>query len=128
MLPFTSVHKDCSFKYFNKFLSKHNWWSPIKSSRSQMFFKIVVLKNFAIFTGKHLHKSLYFRMPENTDQENSKYGHFPRSVISTHSRLVLYFYTPWKPLFSDVFRGYRNGVLVWNGLNILKTLIWYFYF
>ena len=29
------------------------------SSRSQMFFKIDVLKNFAIFTGKHLYLSLY---------------------------------------------------------------------
>ena len=29
-----------------------------KSSRSQMFFKIGVLKNFAIFIGKHVLKSL----------------------------------------------------------------------
>ena len=27
---------------------------PLKCSRSQMFFKVGVLKNFAIFTGKHL--------------------------------------------------------------------------
>ena len=33
-----------------------------RSSRSQMFFKICVLKNFAIFTGKHwsLHAFFYF--------------------------------------------------------------------
>ena len=30
-----------------------------RSSRSQMFFKISVLKNFAIFTGKHLRWSLF---------------------------------------------------------------------
>ena len=30
-----------------------------RSSRSQMFFKIGVLKNFAIFTGKHLRWSLF---------------------------------------------------------------------
>ena len=30
-----------------------------RSSRSQMFFKIDVLKNFAIFTGKHLCWSLF---------------------------------------------------------------------
>ena len=30
-----------------------------KSSRWQMFFKIGVLKNFAIFTGKNLHSSLF---------------------------------------------------------------------
>ena len=33
--------------------------SSIKSSRSQMFFKVGVLKNFAIFTGKHMCKSLF---------------------------------------------------------------------
>ena len=31
-----------------------------RSSRSQMFFKIDVLKNFSIFTGKHLCWSLFF--------------------------------------------------------------------
>ena len=31
----------------------------IRSSRSQMFFRIGVLKNFAIFTGKHLCRSLF---------------------------------------------------------------------
>ena len=31
----------------------------VKSSRSQMFFKIGVLKNFAIFTGKHLWRNLF---------------------------------------------------------------------
>ena len=30
-----------------------------KSSRSEMFFKIGVLKNFAVFTGKHLLESLF---------------------------------------------------------------------
>ena len=35
-----------------------------RSSRSQMFFKIGVLKNFAIFTGKHLCWGLFFnRVP-----------------------------------------------------------------
>ena len=30
-----------------------------KSSRPQMFFEIGVLENFAIFTGKHLYRSLF---------------------------------------------------------------------
>ena len=34
--------------------------SMSRSSRSLMFFKIGVLKNFAIFTGKDLHRSLFF--------------------------------------------------------------------
>ena len=33
--------------------------SSCRSSRSQMFFNIVVLKNFAIFSGKHLRWSLF---------------------------------------------------------------------
>ena len=33
---------------------------PMRSSRSQMFFKIGVLKNFAILTGKHLCWSLLY--------------------------------------------------------------------
>ena len=35
-----------------------------RSSRLQMFFKIGVLKNFAIFTGKRLYQSLFFIKPE----------------------------------------------------------------
>ena len=31
--------------------------STFRSSRSQMFFKIGVLENFAIFTGKHLRRT-----------------------------------------------------------------------
>ena len=34
--------------------------STVRSSRSQMFFKTGVRKNFAKFTGKHLCQSLYF--------------------------------------------------------------------
>ena len=45
-------------KLFGKIASLKTSWSekPVKyrSSRSPMFFKIAVLKNFATFTGKHL--------------------------------------------------------------------------
>ena len=34
--------------------------TTIRSSRSQMFFEIGVLKNFAMFKGKHLCRSLFF--------------------------------------------------------------------
>ena len=47
-LPFFHFAK----KFFFNILTYRN-------SRSQMFFKIVVLKNFAIFTGKHLCWSLF---------------------------------------------------------------------
>ena len=43
----------------------HKYWQKItkmRRSRSQMFFKIVVLKNFANFTGKHLCWSLFLIM------------------------------------------------------------------
>ena len=32
-----------------------------RSSRLQLFFKICVLRSFAIFTGKHLHQSLFLK-------------------------------------------------------------------
>ena len=53
----------------------------------QMFFKIVVLTNFTIFTGKHLYWSHYSaRMRENTDQKNSEYEHFSLSVRNVTTR------------------------------------------
>ena len=44
-------------KAFVNFTGKHLCWS--RSSRSQVFFKIVVLKIFVNFTGKHLCWSLF---------------------------------------------------------------------
>ena len=35
----------------------------IRSCHSQMFFKIDVFKNFAIFQGKYLRRSLFLRTP-----------------------------------------------------------------
>ena len=52
-----------------------------------MFFKIGFLINFTIFTGKHLCWSPYsVRTRENTDQKNSEYGHFSRSVRNATKR------------------------------------------
>ena len=53
----------------------------IGSSRSQMFFKIGVLKNFAISTEKHLCRSLFFNKvvsfrPENLLKRDSYIGVF----------------------------------------------------
>ena len=44
---------------FEKRLQQRYLAGPIRSSRSKMFFTIAVLKNFAIFTGKHLCWSLF---------------------------------------------------------------------
>ena len=44
-----------NFVLFN-FIKKH---FQSKRNRSQMFFKIDVLKNFAMFTGKHLYWSYF---------------------------------------------------------------------
>ena len=46
-----------TFTFLN-FISGHSF-ILIRSSRSQMFFKIGVLKNFTLFTGKHLCWSLF---------------------------------------------------------------------
>ena len=50
-----------------------------RSSRSQMFFKIGFLKNFAKFTGKHLCQSLFFRF---WHKYIAKPGTFPQSQSS----------------------------------------------
>ena len=65
----TSFYKRASQKNVTKFTAKdffcqslmsiklqvYSWKvTPFRSSRSQMFFEIGALKNFAIFTGKHL--------------------------------------------------------------------------
>ena len=58
-----------------------------RNSRSEMFFKIGFLINFTIFTGKHLCWSPYsVQMRENTDQKNSEYRHFSRSVRNATKR------------------------------------------
>ena len=49
-----------------------------RSNCSQMFFKIRVLKNFAIFTGKHLCWSLFFQSirPATSLKRDSNTGVF----------------------------------------------------
>ena len=58
-LSFCSFYLKQKNNHFLKILDSH---SPFicRSSRSQMFFKIGILKNFANFTGKHLCWSLFF--------------------------------------------------------------------
>ena len=55
---------------YHHIVRKHKWIAgktlksaanPSRSSHWQVFFKIVVLKNFAIFTGKHLCCSLFLK-------------------------------------------------------------------
>ena len=67
-----NVHVSCFPVNFEKFLrtpffTEHLWWllldrvmnTLLRSSRPYMLFKIDVLKNFAIFTGKHKCWSLF---------------------------------------------------------------------
>ena len=61
--PRENVNAIFQYSYWKK-LEKKTWQSDnlnlLGSSRSKMFFKIGVLKNFAKFTGKHLCQSLFF--------------------------------------------------------------------
>ena len=49
-----------------------------------------------------------------------EFTHFPFAFV--HHSPILFFYTPWKTsenLWSfDIFRGYRNGILVWKRLMV----------
>ena len=49
----------CMFFFLNRFMEERSIPDKLKSSRSQMFFNIGALKNFANFTGKHLCWSLF---------------------------------------------------------------------
>ena len=52
------IHQQ-NYLYESNILNRENYVVPIyyfRSSRSQMFFKIGVLQNYAIFKGKHLKK------------------------------------------------------------------------
>ena len=70
--------------------------SQYKSSRSQVFFKILVLKNFAIFTGKPLHWSL---RPATLIKKRLWHRYFPANFakflktpfsLNTSGQLLLY--------------------------------------
>ena len=54
----TPIHLDG--KYF-KISLVENQCFPFRSRRSQMFFKVGVLKSYTIFAGKHLLWSLFFK-------------------------------------------------------------------
>ena len=56
-----------------------------RSSRSQMFFKLGVLKNFAIFSGKHLCWNPFFNevaglKPETSLKKKFQHRRFPVNV------------------------------------------------
>ena len=57
------------------------------SSHSQLFFKIVVLKNFANFIGKHLCRNLFFFLSgfPFTDTDNSQDSREREGTILFHS-------------------------------------------
>ena len=53
---------------------------------------------------------------KNSDQNNSEYGHFLRSVFYTTGFFVYSLKTLENICFFDVFRGYRNRLVTWNRL------------
>ena len=64
MYYYAQTHGTNSWKFKKllvELLRHRYFYGLLRSSRSQMFFKIGVLKNFANFTGKNLHQSLFLR-------------------------------------------------------------------
>ena len=59
-----------------------SWRVTNRSSRSQMLFKIGVLKNFTIFTGKHLCWSLFLIKLLRAFSPLPKYIWKPKSIIT----------------------------------------------
>ena len=83
--------------------------TTLRSTRSQTFFKIVVLKNFANFTGKSLYWSL-FLIFDNVKQRLQhrcfpvKFAKFLRKTFFTeHLRRLLQTSTWWSPFQNNSF-------------------------
>ena len=53
---------------------------PRKSSRSHVFFKIVILKNFAILTGKHLCWSIFLFKLQACIKKRLQHSYFPVNI------------------------------------------------
>ena len=112
-----------------KVAGKHNVMKSLlfRIGRSQMFFKIGVLKNFASLTGWHLCWSLFLLKLQ------LHYKEVPTQLFSSEIWEILEEY-----LFSQrtsaecfsnflerfkfsIFKGYRKGTLAWNVLMKQKT-------
>ena len=77
---------------------------------------------FGLNTMRHVYP-YSIRMQENTDQNNSEYGHFLRSdflLTISPFHAIVYFCTLWKHKktgrFLMFFKGYRKRPVAWNGL------------
>ena len=67
-----------------------------KSRRSRMFFKLIILKNFAIFTGKHLCKSQFFiKLQTWKIKKRLQHRCFPVSIVKILYRTHLVAATVW---------------------------------
>ena len=73
-----------------------------RSNRSQMFFKISVLRNFAIFTGKHLYWSLFLIKLQASKQRYLKKN--PTQVL---------FFEYWEILKNTFFLQNTSGGCFW---------------
>ena len=109
------------------------WERNYRSSRSQIFFKIGVLKNFANFTGKHLCKNLFLtklqiwrlanllRKDSNT-RSSCSHMFFQKGVFKNFENftgkylcwsLFLIKFQAWRPAIS-LRRDSNTGVFLWN--------------
>ena len=79
--------------------------SVFRSNRSQIFFKIGVLKNFAIFTWKHLHWSLF--------------------IIKFQANLIVGTPTPLAPLIKGGRVGPSKNWVTWGGGGEVLRLFYY---
>ena len=88
----------------------------------EVFCKKGVLKNFKIFTGKHLWWSLFFNKVTLTQVFSCEYSGifkhlFGRTsdnsccwICLTHLRPMFYFFNPWKLLATSRFLTFPGGI------------------
>ena len=86
---------------------------PFRSSRSQMFFKVGVLKSYAIFTGKHLRWSLFlikfksFRPAWNFIKKKLEHRYFPVNIAKILRTAFFIEHFRWLLLpFTTTFQNY----------------------
>ena len=96
-----------------------------RRSRLQMFYKIVVLKDFEKLTGKHLYLSLCLRelLAESSQFQHLNFGNFKERIRSTG-----FAYMKCSQTFAVIFPNRRPSqrfILHWHTLNWCMVLIGY---
>ena len=107
--------------------SKNDSEWKFRTSHRRCSVKRAVLKTFAIFIGKHLCWSLLIKLhiwKSAVFLKKTVARVFSCEFCEIFKNTFFTLFCLWNIWFSNVFRGYRNGTLIWNGLIVfIKKLL-----